>query len=248
MLSGRTGTLGAVLVSVLLVSCKAVTEDRRECPCTLSVKWEAQPAYPAALYVNGRAAARVQRDTVLRVWVEKGGMAAVTAVSGAEPDGDMAVRIPYGLQAPALYAQQLQVDCRGEQARTAVHMRKHFCLLEIRFSQPPDWLTAVAIRGSANGFSLAGGRPLEGPFYCRLDGMHSCRIPRHRPGDPLWLDLVLEDRVLRSFPLGTYLEAAGYDWTAADLADISLEVDISVTDIGFHFDEWSRQESLEIII
>lgn len=210
----------------------------------------ALPAYPATLYVNGSAAGQALRDTVLSVWVSKGYWATVEAVSGAAPSPEGAVLIPYGLPAPPFYSFREVADCTGERAFAKVQLHKQYCLLSMSFTGPPGWGSplSVALRGNVNGFSLAEDRPLEGAFYCRLDGALSCRIPRLRPGDPLWLDIVLKDSVLRSFPLGAYLEAAGYDWTAPDLADRALEVDVSVTALTFRMDRWSCVEYREIIL
>lgn len=235
---------------VIMLSCNVVKEERQDCPCILSVHMKDLPAWPAALYVNGSPAGAAQRDTVLGVWVS-GGTASLTVVSGAVPTPDsLTVRIPYGLQAPPLYAWRANVDCRGETARADVCLRKHFCTLSLRFTGPPGWgrPLSVAVRGSVNGYSLDGGHPLEGAFYCLLSGSGECRLPRQRAGDPLWLDIVLEDRILRSFPLGLYLEAAGYDWYAPDLEDRALEVDVSVTHIRFASAQWSTTQQLEIVI
>ena len=224
-------------------------EKRQDCPCILSVHMKDLPACPAALYVNDSLAGTAQRDSVLGIWVY-GGSANLVAVSGAVPADDLLVCIPYGLQAPSLYAWRATVDCTGETARADVRLRKHFCTLSLRFTGPPGWgkPLSVAVRGSVNGYSLADGQPLEGAFYCLLSGSGECRLPRQRADDPLWLDIVLEDRILRSFPLGTYLEAAGYDWYAPDLGDRALEVDVSVTHIRFTSALWSTTQELEIVI
>lgn len=224
-------------------------ENRRECPCILSVSFCGLPAYPVALFLDGSAAGEAQGDTVLTVWVESGGQAAVTAVSGAIPSDDLTVRIPYGQQAPPLYSFHSLVDCTGESARVAVRLNKHFCTLGLRFTGPPGWGSplSVALRGSVNGISLPDEAPLPGAFCCRVDGT-SARLPRQRPGDPLWLDIVLRDSVLRSFPLGTYLEEAGYDWTAPDLADRELEIDISATTVRFISAGWSTAVELDLVI
>lgn len=235
---------------VCLASCNVVREERQECPCILSVEMKGLPAYPVTLLVDGQAAGVARRDTTLNVWVEKGGMALVMAVSGAAPSDSLTVRIPYGREAPELYVYTAVADCTGEHARVAVHMHKHYCALNVRFAGPPGWgnpLT-VALRGEVNGFSLENGRPLGGAFYCRLDTSSSCRLPRQDPEDPLWLDILLEDNVLRSFPLGTYLENAGYDWNAPDLSDKALDIDIRVTAIRFQTGLWSTVEKLEIVI
>ena len=156
----------------------------------------------------------------------------------------------------------------GESAFVQVRMQKHFCTLNLRFKglaeganpqgasaiklategcAPSDGPVYIAIRGSVNGYSLVKGDPLQGAFRCRVQGT-SARIPRHRPGDPLWLDITLQDSVLRSFPLGTYLEKAGYDWTAPDLPDRDVEMDISVTSIRFRSGTWSTVCELDLVI
>ena len=237
----RAGALICLLITLL--SCNAVKEKRQDCPCILSVHMPG----PAALYMNGSPAGTAQRDSVLSLWVY-GGSAALVAVSGAEAGDSLEVRIPYGLQAPPLYAWRATVDCTGETARADVRLRKHYCALNVVVSGAPSRVLSVAVRGNVNGYFLARGEPLEGAFRCLLSGSGVCRLPRQRAGDPLWLDIVLEDRVVRSFPLGTYLEAAGYDWHAPDLEDRTLEVDVSVTHIRFSSALWSTVKELEIVI
>ena len=238
----RAGALICLLVTLL--SCNAVKEKRQDCPCILSVHMPG----PAALYMNGSPAGTAQRDSVLSLWVY-GGSAALVAVSGAEVGDSLEVRIPYGLQAPPLYAWRATVDCTGETARADVRLHKQFCALNVVVSSgAPSRVLSVAVRGNVSGYSLARGEPLEGMFRCLLSGSGVCRLPRQRAGDPLWLDIVLEDRVVRSFPLGTYLEAAGYDWHASDLEDRALEVDVSVTHIRFSSALWSTTQELEIVI
>lgn len=228
-------------------------EDRRECPCNLSVELKGLPAYPAALLVNGSAAGEALGDTTLTVWVQTGGTATVTAVSGAVPSLDGAVRIPYGEASAPLYVFRADVDCTGESAFVRVRMQKQFCTLNLYFKgltegcAPSVRPVSVTLRGSVNGFSLVEGEPLPGAFRCQVQGA-SARVPRQRPGDPLWLDIVLKDSVLRSFPLGTYLEEAGYDWTAPDLPDRDLEIDISVTSIRIQSGTGNDVRELTLVI
>ena len=96
MFTGRAGILAACSGRVIWMSCSAVMEDRRACPCNLSVELKGLPAYPAALYVNGSAAGEALGDTTLTVWVETGGMATVTVVAG-ERMGMTAVLLAFGL-------------------------------------------------------------------------------------------------------------------------------------------------------
>ena len=275
-MTGRTGILGALSIIVFWMSCNVVMEDRRECPCNLSVQMKGLPASPALLYVNGSVAGKAYGDTTLTVWVEGGGTASVTVVAGAVPSSDRVVWIPYGEASTPLYVFGAEVDCTGESAFVQARLQKQFCTLNLYFkgltegdvtegaqpsvakmiadapcgfapsvnnSQP----FSVSIRGSVNGYSLVEGKPLPGAFRCCVEGT-SVRLPRQNPGDPLWLDLVMQDSVLRSFPLGTYLEEAGYDWTALDLPDRDLEIDISVSSIRFQTGTWSTVRELNWVI
>ena len=267
-MTGRTGILGALSIIVFWMSCNVVMEDRRECPCNLSVQMKGLPASPAVLYVNGSVAGKAYGDTTLTVWVEGGGTASVTVVAGAVPSSDWVVRIPYGEASAPLYVFGAEVDCTGESAFVQARLQKQFCTLNLYFKglteganpqgasaiffategcAPSVRPVSVAIRGSVNGYSLVEGKPLPGAFRCGVEGT-SARLPRQNPGDPLWLDLVMQDSVLRSFPLGTYLEEAGYDWTAPDLPDRDLEIDISVSSIRFQTGTWSTVRELNWVI
>ena len=267
-MTGRTGILGALSIIVFWMSCNVVMEDRRECPCNLSVQMKGLPASPAVLYVNGSVAGKAYGDTTLTVWVEGGGTASVTVVAGAVPSSDRVVWIPYGEASAPLYVFGAEVDCTGESAFVQARLQKQFCTLNLYFKglteganpqgasaiffategcAPSVRPVSVAIRGSVNGYSLVEGKPLPGAFRCSVEGT-SARLPRQNPGDPLWLDLVMQDSVLRSFPLGTYLEEAGYDWTAPDLPDRDLEIDISVSSIRFQTGTWSPVRELNWVI
>lgn len=250
MTAGAGRWIPLLLSIVFWASCKLVKEDRRYCPCTLSVVLRDLPAYPLALYVNGAWAGEADADTTLAVWVEKGPRADVVALSGARLLEDGCVHILYGLQAPPLYAFSGVADCSGETGSVTVQLQRHFCTLSLAFEGPPGWGEPyrVQVRGVVGGFRPLDGQPLEGPFLCTLDADYCCRLPRQFASARLWLDIVLPDRILRSFPLDEYLRLAGYDWTAPDLADIPLQINLSITEIRFHMGAWSTVVPLEITI
>ena len=235
---------------VIWASCIAVKEDRRYCPCTLTVVLQDLPACPVALYVNGIWAGEAAGDTSLAVWVEKGPRAEVVALSGARLQDDGCVHILYGLQAPPLYAFSGEADCSGETGRIDVSLQRHFCTLSLDFEGPLGWGDPyrVQVRGQTGAFRPADGQPVEGPFRCTLGADYRCRLPRQHPSARLWLDIVLPDSILRSFPLDEYLRLAGYDWTAPDLADIPLRIDLSITEIRFRTGAWTTVVPLEISI
>lgn len=233
--AGRRGCAAAAVLygSLVWASCEVVKEDRRDCPCTLAVEMRALPVSPVRLFANGLPAGEALRDTCLTVLVSKGPRALLAAVSGALPADGTAVRIPYGSEAPPLYAWQAWADCSGDTGAATVRLRRHYCTLALEPVSPPGWAQPfkVSVRGSVDGWSLSAGEPTDGPFQCTLDAGFRCRLPRQRPESELWLDVVMPEGVVRSFPLGEALARSGYDWTAPDLADIGLRLDLSVSEL-----------------
>jgi hypothetical protein len=62
------------------------------------------------------------------------------------------------------------------------------------------------------------------------------------------MHIVFSDRIVRTFALGSYIAASGYDWAALDLEDLTLNVDISLTSVTVSTDLWSKTEEIEIWI
>ena len=224
-----------------------ILEDRRDCPCTLSVLLQDIPAAGVSVSAGGQWQ-RALRDTTLLFYVPRGSIP-LMAVSGASPDAEGRIRIPEGNDCPPLYLFSGEVECQGESARSVIRLQKQFCTLTLSFEGPEGWNSPLqaGIRGGVGGLS-ADGKQLDGPFHCSLGTDFSCRLPRQHPESELWLDLTLEDCLLRSFSLGTLLQRAGYDWTAPDLEDLPLMMDLSVTQISFHSDDWSPAVTLPIEI
>ena len=244
-------SLVSILVSLFsLTSCMAVKENRRDCPCTLSVVMRSLPEYPAWLYVNGVSVGEATCDTTLTVWVERGSEARVEVFTGLGPGEDGMVRVPYGFPCPPLYTFGGMADCSGESGTLTVQLTRQFAVLQLEVMGPGKWGTPywAEVRGSSAGLDPWRGAPLPGDFHCRLDGNYCCRLLRQRPEDPLWLDIAMADGVIRSFPLGEYLVASAYDWEAPNLKDIHLEVNLSISEIRLETDLWSNVIPLPIVI
>ena len=168
------------------------------------------------------------------------------AVAGAQlSDG---VRIPLGSQCPPLYLFCSRFGTDYESLLVNAVLKKHFCQLHLVLDGPPGdgKPVEVMVRGEVDGVG-SDGRPSAGSFRCSaLQGL--CRLPRQAPGDRLWLDIVMEDRVVRTFALGTYIREAGYDWTQASLDDITIYISLSVTQIRFRIQDWSLTVDLNVEI
>ena len=248
MFSDRRAVL---LFPVLLCACCSIREDRAACPCALALEISDLPVDPAVVSVVGEGYSFlevVHADTLLVLPVPKEELS-VSVVGGALAEGDGSVRIAEGEEAPPLYLFHAGVPAFDEQVTLAVLLRKQYCRLELLFTGPPgyDPPFEVQVEGHYDGW-LRDGSPSEGPFSRRLlpgtDGCATLRLPR-QGDDSLLMHIVFSDRIVRTFALGSYIAASGYDWSAPDLADLSLRVDISLTSITVSTDLWSKTEDLE---
>ena len=243
-----------ILLPLLLVPSCSVKENRAVCPCGLTLELAGLPVRPVVLGVAGEGYSWtevVHADTVLVLPVPKGEVA-VSAVGGALAEGDGSVRIPEGEEAPPLYLFHAGVSTDAEQVVLPVLLHKQFCTLELTFKGPPGYGPPfeVAVEGFYGGWA-PDGSPFPGPFSRRLlpgvDGRAVLRLPR-QGDDSLLMHIVFSDRVVRTFALGSYIAAAGYDWAAPDLEDLSLQVDISLTSVTISSDLWSQTEDIELWI
>ena len=265
--------LPVLLISLsLLFNTCSIKEDRAACPCALTLELTGLPVSPVVLGVAGEGYSFtevIHTDTVLVLPVPKGELT-VTAVGGALAEGDGSVRIPEGEEAPPLYLFHADVSTMADQVVLPVLMHKQYCSLELVFSGPPGYGPPfdVSVAGFYAGWS-ADGSPLPGPFSRRLligsasdlgaigmsgptsdlgsGGRAVLRLPR-QGDDSLFMHIVFSDRIVRTFALGSYIAASGYDWAALDLEDLTLNVDISLTSVTVSTDLWSQTEEMEIWI
>ena len=243
-----------ILLPLLLVPSCSIKENRAVCPCGLTLELAGLPVRPVVLSVAGEGYSWtevVHTDTVFVLPVPKGEVA-VSAVGGALAEGDGSVRIREGEEAPPLYLYHAAVSTDAEQVVLPVTLHKQFCSLELVFKGPSGFAPPceVAVEGFYGGWE-PDGSPTPGPFSRRLlpgsDGRAVLRLPR-QGDDSLLMHIVFSDRVVRTFALGSYIAAAGYDWSAPDLEDLSLQVDISLTSVTISTDLWSRTEDIELWI
>ena len=158
------------------------------------------------------------------------------------------VHIPYGSQSPPLYLYHGVISAQSEALRVNATLHKNFCRLTLVLDGTPGdgEPIGISVRGVVDGISLDG-RPALGDFSCKaVSGV--CSLPRQAPSDRLLLDIVMEDKVVRTFALGTYIREAGYDWTGTDLEDITIHISLSVTHIRFRIGDWSEEQCISVEI
>lgn len=242
------------IIIVSFPSCLLVKENRDNCPCRLEIQLSGTHGAVSRVLVSAGEESwnfYAGRDTVLSVYVPKGRVS-VTAWSGAEEPLDGVFLGTSGGGFPPLFLCHCALEARGEEIIAHARLRKQFCTLSVGMEGPPGWGRPIGtnVRGNVSGMDIFGGTH-PGSFNCvpgKSAGGWSMRIPRQDPDSPLLLDIVMADSVVRTFSLGSYLKEAGFDWSAPDLGDIDIRLNLSVTSLAVRAPTWESEAFLSIDI
>lgn len=236
----------AMLCVMALASACSIKEDRNQCPATLTVVMtpaavlragmEACPlrvtdrvaSFKAELDgLRPRAEFKVAKDTVrVCCWLPK----------PLNYPGATVYTIEYGKQCDSLWAYSHAFVASGEEISDSVTLHKRFLTLTVEYNlrEGGEMPYDMQIVSTTAGTELLTHKPVAGNFQYALDfggdKRSSVRLPMQ--GEPGELRLLLsekgQDTPADSFPLGEELSGRlGYDWYAADLADVTIEVDFA---------------------
>ena len=241
----------ALLGTVLSLASCSVKEDRAGCPCVLELDF-------AGPYVDGAGFADllvssekgvVWKDTV-DVDRNRTGYSVpvprtrlhVRAWAGA--DGyvsDEGLRIPHGQDCPRVYMHDSDIIAEGETFVENVLLRKNHCVMTVVTEGEGKISAGLQIKGNIAGYDAVG-RPLYGDFECPLEEIgldegYTVVLPRQTDAS---LMLMLDDGTgnHKAFALGQYIVSSGYDWTAADLEDVTVTLDYALTEIRMTINGW----------
>ena len=184
------------------------------------------------------------------------------------------IEIDEGRPCPSIWTCCEKVSARADRVTVPVRLHKNFCRIDIqvRDVDGEEFPFKLRVRGNVNGYGLDG-KPARGAFLCdaersetegsgpESDGDDSgtasentgyghgyaVTVPR-QTDDSMTLEIVTDDGAAKSFAIGNYIAASGYDWTSADLKDICLEIDYARTVISFTIDKWTHSEQFEVVI
>ena len=79
------------------------------------------------------------------------------------------------------------------------------------------------------------------------DGVGFVVLPRQIDSS-LMLEVDDGTDILKRFALGEYMTAGGYDWAAADLSDVTVNVNWTVTEAIIRLEGWDWVYEYEIVI
>ena len=238
----------------------SVKEDRSPCPCMLVLDLSGcgRDTLGLRLIASGET---VLSDTITgqfsyKAAVPRGPLEVIltagTDVGGRivqAPDGSL--EIPYGEGCPHLWISRGSIIAQGEAVYHSPSLHKEFCNITMNvhnLPSAPSVLPTVRLHGNVKGYD-PDLRPVEGPFSVDIataGGVCQAAVPRQEDGS-LMLDIVSEG-VVRSFAVGELILADGYDWGAADLADITVFIDYATPVLSLVVTPYKQGSPVEIIL
>ena len=174
-------------------------------------------------------------------------------------DGDE-IRIPVGEQMDSLYGFFRMFYTRCESVLCDVELHKEFCtasftLGEDGYTSPYD----IEVWGNVAGVSAWDLMPLKGKFRyapVQKNGVYQVRVPRQEDNSLEMVMLEMPDQVehdgervvVDRLPLGEYIARSGYDWTAEDLADVNVALDLEMQQVMITVSGWDGVVVMDIVI
>ena len=180
------------------------------------------------------------------------------------------IRVPVGEQMDSLNGFFKMYHTRCESVLCDVELHKEFCTVSFTLGEegyfsPYD----IEVWGNVAGVSAWDLMPVKGDFRyapVQKNGVYQVRVPRQEDNS---LELVMvempdqvghdgrfpvgagddcERAVVDRLPLGEYIARSGYDWTAEDLADINVALDLEVQQVMITVSGWDGVVVMDIVI
>lgn len=238
----------------LLVSC-SVKENRLACPCALDVTvqggndatvtlsmWNPRLQHSCTVSAEGKDRYRLD---IPRGYFEVSACTGLTHT--LPPDGKLV--LPAGEQMDELFVGLENLEAVDDSVSCSISVHKQYALIDIkvvcmRDDKLPD---PVLLCGNVCGIDILSLNPLEGAFEVQMHPIFSeyCRVCVPRQIDN---SLVMKVQGLGTLPLGEYIALTGFDWTAEDLDDLEVVVDMLQAEVNVRISGWKEGRSFDWII
>lgn len=250
--------LNVILLSLFLISC--VKENRNDCPCSLFLDFSSLDSVRfGKVYVDIRDDSSFEyRDTVCSEDYSSPYLVEV-------PQKDIYINVycadnqkiglPFVLNDdgdfPQLWLYHSKTDARHDSLREVVVLHKNFCRISLNVKSRESLSACLFhIKSNLLGYDYKG-NSVDGESVRSLNpdnnGSADFIVPRQKDNS-LILNVLDGESVLRSFALGEYISASGYDWTNPDLEDISITLDLAHSVLNLYYGLWEKTFSFEIEI
>ena len=253
-------TVAGILLTGVFLAC-SVKEDRSGCPCRLMLDLsdvDTNVVKSLNLLVwsdDGLLGSdKIEADDFENTYVMKVSREKLRLnlwngdYEGYDDFGE--IRIPYGCECPQLYMQSMVADAVGETWFAKVRLGKNHCRLTVMMEGTDAVPYSFTFKGNIAGYN-AEGRPSQGEFACVAypeDERSSYAMVPRQVDNSLMLEVDDGTRVVKTFALGEYIAATGYDWTQSDLKDITIVIDYSITYIKVSVSGWAGEYLYNIVL
>ena len=257
--------LPLLLPLLILLDACSVREDRAPCPCLLVMDLsgldaeELQSAgYEELLWsvrstdfcVEGRLSVdELPPELVVEVPREAASLFVLAGDEGLYQAGE-GVLIPEGESCPPLLAFSAEVDATLPELSVPVVLHKRFARLDILLRDLVREGSGYELRGGVCGYGMTMD-PLPGDYRVPLspdaDGRCSTAVPAQLDGS-LVLCVYRYGELEQMFGLGRYILDSGYDWMAADLEDIPVEIEFFRASVQVKIRLWTKTLYLSIAV
>ena len=253
-----------MMLSVLIIAAAAgcsVKEDRTICPCVMSLDFSGldtsviKKVNVLAMSADGIVFSDCVMADAFDAMYEREVPHGLLQVSLWCGDGGMSgkdclLRIPYGVECPPVYLDSFIADTGAESYYRKVRLHKNHCRLTVEMHDRELLPYSLTFKGGVDGYDM-GGSPSYGEFACvafpQERGVAQVIIPRQKDSS---LMLEVDDQAphLKTFAIGEYLAAGGYDWTAEELSDVTVVLDYNMTVISVSVSGWDKEEIYNVIL
>lgn len=229
-------------IAVLLLWSCSVKENRSCCPCELLVYAEEPLKTDGSVLVSVIQDGEVVKQGMMsREDFESGSCrltvprrpSQVTVFTGIKDMNAVSGRllnIRFEHQCDEVYSCSGEALLEGDSYDCPVTPHKNYARLFLTIIGLPDG-ASVAVSGNVKGYDILSLDPCKGLFQCSPDREQEgqeflVRLPRQLD-DGLSLDVLKDNGLARSVPIGSMIAASGYSYNDPDLLDITLTVDLS---------------------
>lgn len=255
-----SGVFALICSLTLSLSC-SIKEDRSGCPCRLVLdmgRIDTNVVSSVDLLVTA-SDGFVFRKTLssdlfsspYTVTVPRGDVY-VCAFDGAAGtvSSDGSLTIIEGYECPRVNMYNSRIHAEGELVRDTVVLHKNHSVMRIIVRSEEPFPFQIAVAGNVSGYDK-GGEPVHGNFRFvperGEDGTFVVTVPR-QTDNAMRLEVNDGDAVLKIFALGEYLFSSGYDWTSADLEDVTVSLDYSLTRLSVIVKGWDEEYFFDVVI
>ena len=163
--------------------------------------------------------------------------------------------IPRGCSCDNIYSGHGSVYISGEAGEAGLPLNKDYAQisLQVRGDIHEEYPFVFRVLGNVDGYELPGGQPHKGEFDCmpeREEGdIFRVKVPR-QTDDSLMLELLHKNdgSLVTRLELGKMVKEMGFDWSAPDLRDIGIGVEVAEAAFTVEIEAWDVTDTVTIII